>query len=224
MRRRIGQRIDDLQLLDDRAGPPVRDDDRQRVRMFRTNVDEMNVQPVDRRDELRQGVQPRLDLAPVVIRLPIARELRASSRVARLATRPSPIPAKATWSRRSADAGPRAPHRTREMERADALVRGRRRFRLRCRRKHARGAGGRGGDNQISPGDRGQCSRHRLPPFAFLPMLTNKSELAWTSIAPWCLRCLRISKVLISLLAARRLNAHAACYPILERNWRWPSA
>ena len=42
---RVGQRIDDLQLLDDRAGPPVRDDDRQGVRMLRTNMDEMNVHP-----------------------------------------------------------------------------------------------------------------------------------------------------------------------------------
>jgi hypothetical protein len=29
----------------------VRDDDRQRIRMFRTNVDEMNVHAVDRRRE-----------------------------------------------------------------------------------------------------------------------------------------------------------------------------
>ena len=44
---RIGQRVDDLQLLDDRAGPAVRDDDRQRVVMSRADVDEMNVEPVD---------------------------------------------------------------------------------------------------------------------------------------------------------------------------------
>jgi hypothetical protein len=31
MRRRIGERLDDLQLLDDRAGPAVRDDQRERV-------------------------------------------------------------------------------------------------------------------------------------------------------------------------------------------------
>ena len=43
--------------------------------MLRTHVNEMNVQPVDLGDELRQGVQPRLDLAPVVVRPPIAREL-----------------------------------------------------------------------------------------------------------------------------------------------------
>ena len=55
--RGIGQRIDDLHLLDDRAGPSVRDDERQRIFMFRTNVNEMNVQPIDLGDELRQGVQ-----------------------------------------------------------------------------------------------------------------------------------------------------------------------
>ena len=75
MRRGIGQRIDDLQLLDDRAGPSVRDDERQRIFMLRTNVNEVNVQPIDLGDELRQGVQPRLALAPVVFRRPIAREL-----------------------------------------------------------------------------------------------------------------------------------------------------
>src|ERR671912_74658 len=47
MRRGIDQWIDDLQLLDDRAGPSVRDDEWQRIFMFRTHVNEMNVQPVD---------------------------------------------------------------------------------------------------------------------------------------------------------------------------------
>ena len=74
MRGRVGQRIDDLQLLDDRAGPPVRDKERQRIIVVRTDVDEMNVQPVDIGRELRQGVEPRFDLAPVVIGLPIARQ------------------------------------------------------------------------------------------------------------------------------------------------------
>ena len=75
MRRGIGQRTDDLQLLDDRARPAMRDDERQRILVLRTHVDEMNVQPVDLGDELRQGVESRLDLAPIVIRRPIAREL-----------------------------------------------------------------------------------------------------------------------------------------------------
>ena len=75
VRGRIDQRIDDLQLLDDRARPAVRDDDRQRIRMLRTDVDEVDVQPVDLGDEVRQGVHPGLDLAPVVFRRPVAREL-----------------------------------------------------------------------------------------------------------------------------------------------------
>src|SRR5438132_4875968 len=74
VRRGMGQWIDNLQLLDDRAGPPVRDDERQRILMFRANVNEMNVEPIDLGDEMRQGVQFRLDLAPVVICPPIARE------------------------------------------------------------------------------------------------------------------------------------------------------
>ena len=56
MCRRIGKWIDDLQLLDDRAGPSVRDDERQRIFMFRTNVNEVDVQPIDLGDELRQGL------------------------------------------------------------------------------------------------------------------------------------------------------------------------
>jgi len=75
MGRGIGERIDDLQLLDDRARPPMRDDDRQRIFMFRTNVNEMDVQSVDFGDELRQGVQPRLHLAPVVAGHPVVREV-----------------------------------------------------------------------------------------------------------------------------------------------------
>ena len=47
VRRGVGERLDDLQLLDDRARPPVRDDQRQRVLMLRADVDEVDVQPVD---------------------------------------------------------------------------------------------------------------------------------------------------------------------------------
>ena len=52
----------------------MRDDQRQRILMLRTNVNEMNVQPIDLGDELRQGVELGLALAPVVFRRPIARE------------------------------------------------------------------------------------------------------------------------------------------------------
>lgn len=62
MRRGVGEGIDDLQLLDDRPGPPVRDYQRQRIFVFRSNVNEVNVQPIDLGDEVRQGIQPGLAL------------------------------------------------------------------------------------------------------------------------------------------------------------------
>ena len=70
----IRQRLDDLELLDDRARPAVRDDDRQRAVVLRAHVDEVNVEPVDLRDELRERIQPRFDFAPVVLRAPVRRE------------------------------------------------------------------------------------------------------------------------------------------------------
>jgi len=70
----IGKGSDNFHLLDDRSGPSVRDDERQCVVMLRTDVDEVNVQSIDLGLELRQSVQPRLDLAPVVVLPPIARE------------------------------------------------------------------------------------------------------------------------------------------------------
>ena len=87
---------------EDRAGPAVRDDERQRVLVLRADVDEMDVQPIDLGDELRQRVQPRLDLAPVVFRRPVARELPASSRAARPANRPRRFPSRAIAWRRCA--------------------------------------------------------------------------------------------------------------------------
>src|ERR671913_1388070 len=74
MCRRIRQGIDDLQLLDDRARPSVRDDERQRIFMFRANVNEMNVEAIDLGDEVREGLQFLLALAPVVLLRPVARE------------------------------------------------------------------------------------------------------------------------------------------------------
>src|SRR5262249_23762900 len=74
MRRGIGQWLDNFQLLDDRAGPSMRDDERQRIFMFGTNVNEMNVQPINLGHEVRYGLQFRFAFAPVVIRRPIARE------------------------------------------------------------------------------------------------------------------------------------------------------
>jgi hypothetical protein len=51
--RGVGERIDDLQLLDDRAGPAMVDDERQRVLVLGADMDEMDVEPVDLGDELR---------------------------------------------------------------------------------------------------------------------------------------------------------------------------
>ena len=84
--RGIGQRIDDLQLLDDRAGPTVRDDQRQGIWEFRPNVDELNVEPVDRGHELREGIQPRLDTCASRSPSPSSARVSASSRAAPPAT------------------------------------------------------------------------------------------------------------------------------------------
>ena len=74
VRGRVGQRADDLEHLDDRARPAVRDDQWQRVRVRRPDVDEVDVHPVDLGLELRQRVQPRFAPAPVVIGRPVAGE------------------------------------------------------------------------------------------------------------------------------------------------------
>jgi hypothetical protein len=67
----IRERTDDLELLDDRTRPTVRDYHRQRIFVTRTDVDEVNVQPIDVRRELRQGIQLRFYLAPVVAVAPV---------------------------------------------------------------------------------------------------------------------------------------------------------
>ena len=69
----IGERLDDLQHFDDRAGPAVREDHWQRVLLSRPDVDEMDVQSVDLGGELRQRVQVRLASAPVVAGGPVVR-------------------------------------------------------------------------------------------------------------------------------------------------------
>ena len=61
--------------LDDRARPAVGDDQRQRVRVRRPDVDEVDVEAVDLGQELREGVQPRLEPAEVVVGRPVAHEL-----------------------------------------------------------------------------------------------------------------------------------------------------
>jgi hypothetical protein len=72
---RICERADHVEQFDDRAGPAVRHDQRQCVLALRPDVDEVDVDSVDLGYELRQGVEPRLDLAPVIVAGPVAREL-----------------------------------------------------------------------------------------------------------------------------------------------------
>jgi hypothetical protein len=72
--RGVGQWIDDLQLLDGRAGPAVGDDERHRIFMSRADVNEVDAQPIDLGDELGAGVQLRLAPSPVVMVHPIPRE------------------------------------------------------------------------------------------------------------------------------------------------------
>ena len=57
VRGRVGQGTDGLEQLDNRAGPAVRDDQRQRVLMPGLDVDEVDIPPVDLGGELRQCVQ-----------------------------------------------------------------------------------------------------------------------------------------------------------------------
>jgi hypothetical protein len=71
----VGEGPDGLEQLDDRAGPPVRHDHGQRVLVRRLHVDEVDVHTVDLGLELRQRVQSRFALAPVVIGRPVPGQL-----------------------------------------------------------------------------------------------------------------------------------------------------
>ena len=57
MRDRIGQRLDHLVKFDDRARPAMGDDQRHRFRMRRTDVQEVNVEPVNLVRELRKAIE-----------------------------------------------------------------------------------------------------------------------------------------------------------------------
>lgn len=75
VRRGIGERLDELDLLEDGARPSVRDEERHRVGVARPDVDVVDAEPVDLRLELREGVQLRLGPPPVVPGAPVADEL-----------------------------------------------------------------------------------------------------------------------------------------------------
>jgi len=67
----VDERVDGLEQLHHRAGPTMGHDQRQRIGMARLHVDEVDVEAVDLGDELRQGIEPRLGLAPVVAAAPV---------------------------------------------------------------------------------------------------------------------------------------------------------
>ena len=71
---RVGEGSDDLEHLDHRAGPTMRDDHRQGVLVLRADVDEVDVHAVDLGHELRQRVELRLTAPPVVPVQPVAGE------------------------------------------------------------------------------------------------------------------------------------------------------
>jgi hypothetical protein len=72
---RIGQRSDDLHEFDDRAGPAVRDDDRERVGLRGSLVDEVDVEIPDPGLELIELVETPLLFAPIEVVLPVRDEL-----------------------------------------------------------------------------------------------------------------------------------------------------
>ena len=108
VRGRVGERADGLEELDDRAGPAVRHDQRQRVLVRRLHVDEVDVHAVDLGHELRQRVQSRLARAPVVLASPSSGRAPASSPVARPATGRRRAPWRASASLRCGGAAQRA--------------------------------------------------------------------------------------------------------------------
>ena len=65
---RVGEPIDHVEELDDRSGPTMGEHERQRIRVRRPDVDEVNAQPVDDGAELREPVQSLLRSCEVVAR------------------------------------------------------------------------------------------------------------------------------------------------------------
>ena len=74
VRGRVRQGPDGVDQLDHGTGPAVGHDQRQRVLVRRTHMDEVDVDAVDLGRELRQRVQLGLGFAPVVVVRPVARE------------------------------------------------------------------------------------------------------------------------------------------------------
>ena len=68
---RIGQRTDHFRVLHNRARPAVEQQQRPRVGLFGTLVDEVNVHAINGGFELIELVQPSLLSTPVVLVAPI---------------------------------------------------------------------------------------------------------------------------------------------------------
>ena len=71
----IDQRLDHLVELDDRPRPAMCDDQRHGAGMRRAHVHEMDVEPVDFGDELREAIEQRFAASPIVRLGPIAADL-----------------------------------------------------------------------------------------------------------------------------------------------------
>jgi hypothetical protein len=71
----VGERADDVQELDDRAGPAVGQDQGQGVGFGGADVEEVDVLPVDGGGELGELVEPGLLLGPVVAVGPVPGQL-----------------------------------------------------------------------------------------------------------------------------------------------------
>ena len=71
----IGERSDQVQILNDGAWVAVGQDQRQGVRLGRLDVEEVNRLPVDDGGELREGVELRLLRPPIELGSPIVEEI-----------------------------------------------------------------------------------------------------------------------------------------------------
>jgi len=74
MGRRVCQRSNDLQKLDDRSGPSVRQDHRQSILVLRSDVNEVNPEAIDLRSKLREPIQCAFNSTPIVARAPVVSE------------------------------------------------------------------------------------------------------------------------------------------------------
>src|SRR5258708_8815126 len=63
---RIREWADDLQLLDDRAWPTVGNDDRQRILIFGTDVNKINIEPIYLRHQFRNPIPFTFYLSPTL--------------------------------------------------------------------------------------------------------------------------------------------------------------